>query len=70
MTPPPPKLTEGTEIPLPPITGTETAPVPEPMALTSASWGATVATAIENINSIIYPQDWKTWSGLFDLTLK
>ena len=49
MTPPPPKLTEGTEIPLPPITGTETAPVPEPMALTSASWGATVATVTEKI---------------------
>ena len=53
MTPPPPKLTEGTEIPLPPITGTETAPVPEPMALTSASWGATVATEIESIKLII-----------------
>ena len=53
MTPPPPKLTEGTEIPLPPITGTETAPVPEPMALTSASWGATVATVKEKNQFVI-----------------
>ena len=67
---PPPKLTEGTptEIPLPPITGTETAPVPEPMALTSASWGATVATAIENIHSIIFQQYWKICSVLFNST--
>ena len=59
--PPPPKLTEGTEIPLPPITGTETAPVPEPMALTSASWGATVATEIELIEFIIWKENYKLW---------